>query len=223
MLVGETGCGKTSICQYFASLLSQKLHILNCHQHTETGMISFANAHMCMRSHVLLCVADFLGGLRPVRGKEQIRAQLVAKVKAFLHLVLEQPQAVSHEADLMTHIRAICDQTGTYTVNDMVNLVERVWNTLNQGAGAGEEVSQTTAVPVIPRAEVEEIDALHKKYKALFAWYDGPLVQAMKRGDLFLIDEISLAEDSVLERLNRFLLFSPSFLPAVFMSTEYAS
>jgi midasin len=41
LLVGETGCGKTSICQYFASLLSQRLHILNCHQHTETGMHNY--------------------------------------------------------------------------------------------------------------------------------------------------------------------------------------
>jgi midasin len=32
---------------------------------------------------------------------------------------------------------------------------------------------------------------------------DGPLVTAMRRGDIILIDEINLAEDAVLERLNR--------------------
>jgi midasin len=32
---------------------------------------------------------------------------------------------------------------------------------------------------------------------------DGPLVTAMRRGDMILIDEINLAEDAVLERLNR--------------------
>lgn len=36
-------------------------------------------------------------------------------------------------------------------------------------------------------------------------WHDGPLVQAMKDGSLFLVDEISLADDSVLERLNSVL------------------
>ncbi|KMV65714.1 AAA ATPase [Encephalitozoon cuniculi EcunIII-L] len=36
-------------------------------------------------------------------------------------------------------------------------------------------------------------------------WKDGPLVKAMKCGDAFLIDEINLAEDSVLERLNSVL------------------
>ena len=39
----------------------------------------------------------------------------------------------------------------------------------------------------------------------MFEWQDGPLTQAMKKGKLILIDEISLADDSVLERLNSVL------------------
>lgn len=34
---------------------------------------------------------------------------------------------------------------------------------------------------------------------------DGPLIQAMAGGHIFLADEISLADDSVLERLNSLL------------------
>merc|ERR1711995_146971 len=49
LLVGETGTGKTTVCQLYAEAIGQKLHIINCHQHTET--------------------ADFLGGLRPARGR----------------------------------------------------------------------------------------------------------------------------------------------------------
>jgi midasin len=44
----------------------------------------------------------------------------------------------------------------------------------------------------------EMISSLNK----IFEWHDGILVQAMKDGGVFLIDEISLASDSVLERLN---------------------
>ncbi|CAE6520032.1 unnamed protein product [Rhizoctonia solani] len=40
---------------------------------------------------------------------------------------------------------------------------------------------------------------------SLFEWHDGPLVQAMREGGIFLLDEISLADDSVLERLNSVL------------------
>ena len=43
------------------------------------------------------------------------------------------------------------------------------------------------------------------KSRALFEWVDGPLVNAMKNGDLLLVDEISLADDSVLERMNSVL------------------
>lgn len=39
----------------------------------------------------------------------------------------------------------------------------------------------------------------------LFEWVDGPLVDALVHGHMFLADEISLAEDSVLERFNSLL------------------
>ena len=41
--------------------------------------------------------------------------------------------------------------------------------------------------------------------EALFVWADGPLVKSMREGSMFVLDEISLAEDSVLERLNSVL------------------
>jgi hypothetical protein len=49
------------------------------------------------------------------------------------------------------------------------------------------------------------LGVLHQKWQRIFDWEDGPLVKAMKDGDLFLVDEISLADDSVLERLNSVL------------------
>ncbi|XP_067841398.1 midasin [Heptranchias perlo] len=99
LLVGETGCGKTTICQMFAALFNQKLHTVNCHLHLETS--------------------DFLGGLRPVRRS----------------------------------------------------------SSENDGSNPDR----------------------------LFEWHDGPLVLAMKEDGMFLMDEISLADDSVLERLNSVL------------------
>ena len=38
--------------------------------------------------------------------------------------------------------------------------------------------------------------------RVIFEWQDGVLINAMREGGLLLIDEISLANDSVLERLN---------------------
>uniref|UniRef100_A0A1I8MYX1 Midasin n=1 Tax=Musca domestica TaxID=7370 RepID=A0A1I8MYX1_MUSDO len=95
LLVGPTGCGKTTVCQILAAIRGVNLRILNCHMHTEG--------------------ADFLGGLRPCRSQTE-----------------------------------------------------------------GEKNSNAK----------------------LFEWTDGPLIQCMQEGCYFMADEISLAEDSVLERLN---------------------
>lgn len=94
LLVGETGGGKTTVCQLIAAINGQTMRSVNCHMHTESS--------------------DFLGNLRPVR----------------------------------------------------------------------------------ERAEGD---------KRLFEWVDGSVINAMRNGDLFLADEISLADDSVLERLNSLL------------------
>ncbi|VDP20601.1 unnamed protein product [Soboliphyme baturini] len=94
LLIGDTGCGKTTLCQIYAALTQRTLHVVNCHLSTEA--------------------ADFVGRLVPASQEK-----------------------------------------------------------LEEGI--------------------------------LFEWRDGALVEAMTNGDLLLIDEISLADDSVLERLNSVL------------------
>ena len=53
--------------------------------------------------------------------------------------------------------------------------------------------------------KLEKFKELLIRTETLFEWQDGPLIEAMRDGGVFLIDEISLAEDSVLERLNSVL------------------
>ena len=48
----------------------------------------------------------------------------------------------------------------------------------------------------------KEIENLLDDLSCVFEWHDGILIEAMQKGGLLLIDEISLANDSVLERLN---------------------
>lgn len=45
----------------------------------------------------------------------------------------------------------------------------------------------------------------HNNDHRLFEWVDGPLIEALNDGYMFLADEISLADDSVLERFNSLL------------------
>ncbi|GAA5843645.1 hypothetical protein JCM9279_000821 [Rhodotorula babjevae] len=149
LLVGETGSGKTSVCQALAHALSRQLHIVGCHQNTET--------------------ADLLGGQRPLRNRAAIQAGMRAEASALLAPAGQQVPT-EDEADF----------------EDVLALVDDlVAETKDASAKAlGNRMRSTTA---------------------LFEWHDGPLVQAMRGGDLILLDEISLADDSVLERLNSVL------------------
>jgi midasin len=52
---------------------------------------------------------------------------------------------------------------------------------------------------------VETLKLAQLDAERVFEWHDGILVEAMRDGGLLLIDEISLANDSVLERLNSVL------------------
>lgn len=54
-------------------------------------------------------------------------------------------------------------------------------------------------------SDIIRLKGMVKSSKAMFKWYNGPLIQSMYEGTYFLIDEISLADDSVLERLNSLL------------------
>ena len=104
LLVGETGTGKTTICQIWSEVLERPMFVINCHQHTETS--------------------DLIGSFYPVREKTQ------------------------------------------------------------------NEAGETT--------------------EKLFEWRDGPVTAAMRNGHLVLLDEINLAEENVIERLNSVLDHSRS-------------
>lgn len=146
LLVGETGSGKTSVCQSLAVACDHQLHVIGCHQNTET--------------------ADLLGGQRPLRNRSSIQAVLQQEA---LSLLPSPPSSTEFEATLASTENFLTTCTGDLQTS-VADLVDRM-----------------------------------RKATSLFEWHDGPLVQAMQAGDYILLDEISLADDSVLERLNSVL------------------
>lgn len=151
LLVGETGSGKTSVCQMFADAKSRTLYSVNCHQNTET--------------------ADLIGALRPIRNRAALEAEATQEATKIL-------------ADLgVTHI-----PNNTHGVQKAIVSAQKL----------------ATLVPASAQALQDVLSKL-RKLSAMFEWHDGPLIQAMMGGDVFLLDEISLADDSVLERLNSVL------------------
>ncbi|KAF2171699.1 hypothetical protein M409DRAFT_17936 [Zasmidium cellare ATCC 36951] len=156
LLVGETGCGKTTVCQMLSDALKKDLHTVNAYQNTETS--------------------DLIGSQRPVRNRAAIEAELRQKLLASPALTtLSDSQSQPTDTLLKEYESAV---TG-----------------LDKDEKAAWLQSPGHA----------DITAAQVRFKALFEWVDGSLVNAMKTGDFFLLDEISLADDSVLERINSVL------------------
>ncbi|KAI0834820.1 midasin [Hypoxylon sp. FL0890] len=149
LLVGETGCGKTTVCQILAESLGKELHIVNAHQNTETG--------------------DLIGSQRPIRNRGAIVDMLAQ--------------------DLANALQ----QLGQIVEGSLEVMLEK-YHTLDE--------STRSRLPVDLQRRINDNEV---KSKALFEWADGSLVHAMRDGQFFLLDEISLADDSVLERLNSVL------------------
>ena len=155
LLVGETGSGKTTVCQVLAERIGKELHVINAHQNTETG--------------------DIIGGQRPYRDRVRYQGQLVTELRTFFS---DRPE---------TSEMALEDLADEFSKLDVDRLLA------------------SSETPDVVSANIDKIRDTFNRQKILFEWVDGALVQAMKQGDPFLLDEISLADDSVLERLNSVL------------------
>lgn len=161
LLVGETGCGKTTVCQMLADAFASELHILNAHQNTETG--------------------DLIGAQRPIRNRAAVEDVLKRQLKTVLGMLPGN------------------NDTSTFELPQLLDWYDNLDHTTRN---------------TISSTHHEEIQATRVKSTALFEWADGILVHAMKAGQFFLLDEISLADDSVLERLNSVLESSRTLLLA---------
>lgn len=167
LLIGETGSGKTTICQVVAAAMKKTLHIVNAHQNMETS--------------------DLIGAQRPVRNRAATSTTLIQDLKIILksHMAYE---------DVLR--------------NDLPSLLN-AYDALVQ--------EKPTSISTQKRAQIEQN---RTRLETLFEWCDGSLVHAMRDGQYFLLDEISLADDSVLERMNSVLESDRTLLLAEQGSTD---
>lgn len=152
LLVGETGSGKTTICQVVAKIMNTRLHIVNAHQNLETG--------------------DLIGSQRPVRNRASLESELAQEIKILLKGL---------------------GRFGDESENRITTLLE------------GYDALLQEDPSIVSEEMRNSVESKRARFRALFEWSDGSLVRAMRNGQPFLLDEISLADDSVLERLNSVL------------------
>ena len=131
--------------------------------------------------------SDFLGGLRPVRNKEKIMEDCIQLIRS-----LEDVDGISEIGK--ERLRQASLGVNSREKLILLDLARQEFAFLTSPEKR-EEI----------RKIFEEIQRKFERLDQLFEWLDGPLVQAMSEGGVLLIDEISLAQDSVLERLNSVL------------------
>ena len=111
-----TGCGKTTVCQLLSTVQQTPLHIINCHQHTEAS--------------------DFLGGLRPLRKRQQSTEVLQQSMKTFVEQVWQATQAtnqrsrkagfVSRDAGTTQFPRLSCWESFTHAYSTLLSARNKV-------------------------------------------------------------------------------------------------
>lgn len=184
LLVGETGTGKTTVCQLLAFMRGQRLQVLNCNQHTETS--------------------DFLGGFRPTRDRE-------AATKRALELagtIRSHPWVQTAQVPDLPP--GLAGQDLAQAVRDLVKACEALLTARAAGSGdqdkkvtkkkRGEEENREQEQAAGLRALLDDALSACAGVTAPFQWVDGPLIESMKAGSMILVDELNLADDAVLER-----------------------
>lgn len=158
LLVGETGTGKTTVCQLLAAQRGQRLRIVNCNQHTEAG--------------------DFLGGYRPVRDRESHVARLRSALEGI------SGSGVFAAGGGSVDVAALCALVG----GELTKAVGQVAASARKAVEGREAEEEARALLECVKLMEESAG----KARAPFEWVDGPLVQAMRAGDMILIDEFNL-------------------------------
>lgn len=162
---------------------------MNCHQTTETS--------------------DLIGSLRPTRGRALIREQM-AGLFASITSELEPLQLT----DVLSNV--------TVSLNDFLEADNAIAKLREVRREIEESIPNNANDEDQPSPKRQRLDIEHlniqrnttigklfdraehllDKYNSLFEWEDGPLVLSMRNGHALLLDELSLADDAVLERLN---------------------
>ncbi|OII77422.1 hypothetical protein cand_009130 [Cryptosporidium andersoni] len=204
LLVGPTGCGKTTICQEFASAKGRRLYVINCHQHIEAG--------------------DMLGSLRPSRdAATQLRQELKNLLNEFSCLANSNHcnnnfnVYIQEILDLIKHVVEIISDQDKYINQKLYgefqlsfkSLKEQIETLLSESIGLKTGDLDSNYFYLLSKANEilfqYQKDQTNNEKGALFEWQDGPVIEAMKSGNYLLLDEINLCDDSVIERLNSLL------------------
>ena len=178
LLVGDTGCGKTTIAQHVAELFGKKLHVYNLSQGSDA--------------------IDLVGGYKPVDMKILIKKLLQKYLKNLSQVAseksnkkfIENLQTLYSNKDfnklllcMIESFKMVKPKLQTKFEGEMREKMIKKWEKLE------------TRVTNIYRNR-DKIET-----SLVFDFMEGNLIKAIKEGDWILIDEINLANNELLQKL----------------------
>ncbi|KAG2468109.1 MDN1 protein, partial [Polypterus senegalus] len=179
LLVGETGTGKTSTVQFLARITGHKLRVVNMNQQSDT--------------------ADLLGGYKPVDHK----LILLPLHEAFEDL-FSQTFSRKQNTTFLGHVNT-CFRERRW--EDLLKLMEHV-----SKSAINKELHKNKQETLKDKWEALCLRLSHARHQIkcaesalLFAFVEGTLAQAVKKGEWILLDEINLAAAETLECLSSLL------------------
>lgn len=178
LLVGDTGCGKTTIAQHVAELFGKKLHVYNLSQGSDA--------------------MDLVGGYKPVDMKILIKKLLQKYLKSLIRIASEKSNKKFIES-----LQSLCANKDfgklLLCMIESFKMVKQKIQTKFEGE-AKEKITQKWEKL---EARVTNIYRNREKIETslVFDFMEGNLIKAIKEGDWILIDEINLASNELLQKL----------------------
>ena len=197
LLVGETGNGKTSVVQALAYACGQTLKVQNLNVQSDSG--------------------DLFGGFRPVQlrqlGYELLHAVLelfpmlssVSSNQAFfnqLHKAYKEERWKSLSKGVHQALGFMAPLVQQAVTPDAEGGVDGGQPSQKRGAATGVQARYEALTEKSKQFALQTADASHP---FAFAFVEGMLIQAARKGEWVLLDEVNLAPPDTLQRLSGLL------------------
>lgn len=190
LLVGETGCGKTTVIQYVAELMGQELVVLNMNEQTQCS--------------------DLVGGFKPV-DLRQLAIPLYNRCCELFNALFMDNKHPTFKPSLKN---ALDSENYKKLVARFRNFVafasSKITKAKEQSQQAGRATDKYERWSVVLEEYLASVLIFEKKVQQVedsfaFSFVPGALVDAIEKGKWVLLDELNLAPGEVLQRLSGLL------------------
>lgn len=180
LLVGDTGCGKTTLAQHLAQMFKKKLQIYNMNQGSDA--------------------MDLIGGFKPI----DIRLLLKQLLEKFIKMFSGIANLEQNKKFLSSITQLYQEKSYSLLLKSLLQTVDSAVKKLpkkfaQDAAALQKQTRKWEKLRQKARNIYENRDKIESNLA--FHFVEGNLIKAIKYGDWILIDEINLANNEVLQKL----------------------